>query len=317
MGPESHRLRARTARARPQGAPTSGDRSFRRYAVAALSVAALAAVSGCGTDVHPGQAAVVDGTRISMSDANSFSDDFCVLYRPILQQQKPALSMSTVRALALDVLVRDELVHQYAEDRGWTPPASYRTAVDGSTPGGAVPDRLRRRGHLPHHPRGRGVRRLGLHQGRRGGRRRERPDPGRAGDARGGPEDPQRLRGRRRRHLDPRFGTVSPEGQYFPSTGGLSVPVTTLAKGGANPADPQSGDTSYVDRCPRTRSAVERLLVHRVRSAARRADRGDARLRAECAWKAGQTHRSLARYLLEETHETLEAIDTGDARAPA
>ncbi len=37
------------------------------------------------------------------------------------------------------------------------------------------------------------------------------------------------------------------------------------------------------------------------------------RLRAECSWKAGQTHRSLARYLLEETHETLEAIDTGDA----
>ena len=37
------------------------------------------------------------------------------------------------------------------------------------------------------------------------------------------------------------------------------------------------------------------------------------RLRAECSWKAAQTHRSLARYLLEETHETLEAIDTGDA----
>jgi len=37
------------------------------------------------------------------------------------------------------------------------------------------------------------------------------------------------------------------------------------------------------------------------------------RLRAECAWKRGQTHRSLARYLLEETHEALEAIDDGDA----
>jgi XTP/dITP diphosphohydrolase len=37
------------------------------------------------------------------------------------------------------------------------------------------------------------------------------------------------------------------------------------------------------------------------------------RLRRECAWKQEQTHRSLARYLLEETHETLEAIDTGDA----
>jgi XTP/dITP diphosphohydrolase len=36
-------------------------------------------------------------------------------------------------------------------------------------------------------------------------------------------------------------------------------------------------------------------------------------LRAECDWKAAQTHRSLARYLLEETHETLDAIDTGDA----
>ena len=35
------------------------------------------------------------------------------------------------------------------------------------------------------------------------------------------------------------------------------------------------------------------------------------RLRADCAWKRGQTHRSLARYLLEETHETLEAIETG------
>jgi XTP/dITP diphosphohydrolase len=35
------------------------------------------------------------------------------------------------------------------------------------------------------------------------------------------------------------------------------------------------------------------------------------RLRAECPWKREQTHRSLARYLLEETHETLEALDTG------
>jgi XTP/dITP diphosphohydrolase len=37
------------------------------------------------------------------------------------------------------------------------------------------------------------------------------------------------------------------------------------------------------------------------------------RLRAECPWKAAQTHRSLARYLLEESHETLEALDYGDA----
>ena len=35
-------------------------------------------------------------------------------------------------------------------------------------------------------------------------------------------------------------------------------------------------------------------------------------MREECGWKRQQTHRSLARYLLEETHETLEAIDSGD-----
>ena len=31
-----------------------------------------------------------------------------------------------------------------------------------------------------------------------------------------------------------------------------------------------------------------------------------------CPWDREQTHRTLAPYLLEETHETLEAIDTGD-----
>jgi XTP/dITP diphosphohydrolase len=36
------------------------------------------------------------------------------------------------------------------------------------------------------------------------------------------------------------------------------------------------------------------------------------RLRRDCPWKQEQTHRSLARYLQEETAETVEAIDTGD-----
>lgn len=37
------------------------------------------------------------------------------------------------------------------------------------------------------------------------------------------------------------------------------------------------------------------------------------RLRAECAWKREQTHRSLVRYLVEESAETVEAIETGTA----
>ena len=36
------------------------------------------------------------------------------------------------------------------------------------------------------------------------------------------------------------------------------------------------------------------------------------RLRRACPWKREQTHRSLARYLQEETAETLEAIDSED-----
>ncbi len=34
-----------------------------------------------------------------------------------------------------------------------------------------------------------------------------------------------------------------------------------------------------------------------------------ARLRAECGWKAAQTHRTLAKHLLEETYETIDAIE--------
>ena len=39
------------------------------------------------------------------------------------------------------------------------------------------------------------------------------------------------------------------------------------------------------------------------------------RLRTECPWDAKQTHESLARYLLEETYEALEALEGGDAAA--
>lgn len=40
-----------------------------------------------------------------------------------------------------------------------------------------------------------------------------------------------------------------------------------------------------------------------------------ARLQRECAWKASQTHRSLTRYLLEESYEAAEAMDGGDPDA--
>jgi uncharacterized protein YabN with tetrapyrrole methylase and pyrophosphatase domain len=39
------------------------------------------------------------------------------------------------------------------------------------------------------------------------------------------------------------------------------------------------------------------------------------RLRTGCPWDARQTHESLAPYLLEETYEALEALDSGDQQA--
>ena len=39
------------------------------------------------------------------------------------------------------------------------------------------------------------------------------------------------------------------------------------------------------------------------------------RLRVECPWDSRQTHASLAPYLLEETYEALEALESGDDRA--
>jgi XTP/dITP diphosphohydrolase len=39
------------------------------------------------------------------------------------------------------------------------------------------------------------------------------------------------------------------------------------------------------------------------------------RLRADCPWDAGQTHASLAPYLLEEPYEALDALESGDQQA--
>lgn len=60
--------------------------------------------------------------------------------------------------------------------------------------------------------------------------------------------------------------------------------------------------------------AVEREFVEPAGDAFRDLVRVMAKLRGPdgCPWDAKQTHHSLARHLLEETHEVLEAIDDGD-----
>jgi uncharacterized protein YabN with tetrapyrrole methylase and pyrophosphatase domain len=67
---------------------------------------------------------------------------------------------------------------------------------------------------------------------------------------------------------------------------------------GAAPSEPESTTDSAAGD-PTVAALAELTTVMR-------------RLRRECAWKRGQTHRSLVRYLLEETHETVEAVEAGD-----
>jgi MazG family protein len=69
-----------------------------------------------------------------------------------------------------------------------------------------------------------------------------------------------------------------------------------------DPDDP-SGPRNAADRRPGDRfSELVRVMA-------------ELRAPGGCPWDAEQTHRSLARHLLEETHETLQAIDADDLDA--
>ncbi len=70
-----------------------------------------------------------------------------------------------------------------------------------------------------------------------------------------------------------------------------------------------NGGSTHVpeDPVPASQGGARLLDLIRVQS----------RLRAPggCPWDAEQTHQTLAKHLLEETHELLEAVDTGDSDA--
>ena len=87
--------------------------------------------------------------------------------------------------------------------------------------------------------------------------------------------------------LNPRFGVLDPT-QKTIITDQVGVP----GRAGAHP-----------DAMPVPLPELERLVSVM------------ARLRQECPWDAQQTHRSLVQYLVEETAETVEAIEVGRPRS--
>ena len=130
------------------------------------------------------------------------------------------------------------------------------------------------------------------------------------------------LRGLGRRRtastFDPRFGIELDDGAGRAGRHRRSPSRSaTCAKAGPRPTQPDAAYAAVAARRPALRLSRRHGVTPATGEPLLEFLEVMRRLRAECPWKAGQTHRSLARYLLEETHETLEAIDTGDADAPA
>jgi tetrapyrrole methylase family protein / MazG family protein len=92
-------------------------------------------------------------------------------------------------------------------------------------------------------------------------------------------------------------------------TGGSGGPRSERERAGDDPpekADAVESVLADIAERPVPSSKHGEALLDLVRVMARLRGRGG------CPWDHEQTHRSLARHLLEETHETLEAIDADD-----
>lgn len=103
-------------------------------------------------------------------------------------------------------------------------------------------------------------------------------------------------------------GSLNPESlnpeSLNPETGAAeSVDVPDSMDAGS-PDLPDSSDASQASDVPNTSEALPVAEVTRLRAVMHR-------LRAECPWDAEQTHRSLVHYLVEETCEVVDAIESG------
>ena len=93
--------------------------------------------------------------------------------------------------------------------------------------------------------------------------------------------------------LNPRFGVLDPEREADHLGGAVRV---------ARQARPPPADPEPLTAGVRRRAAARGGAP----------GRGDEPAAPDCPWDAQQTHRSLVQYLIEETAETVEAIETGD-----
>lgn len=96
-------------------------RGVRRLAVATLFGATALLLSACTADIHPGSAAVVDGTSIRESSVDTLVQAGCAYETEmgkIDRQTYPVLSISTLRANFVNVLIRNQLARDAAAKIG-------------------------------------------------------------------------------------------------------------------------------------------------------------------------------------------------------
>ncbi len=95
----------------------------RRRVAAAGALVVTLSISGCGTDLHPGTAASVNGTSITESTIDDLLAAVCSFNEIERTNQggtEPNQSIQTLRASLVESLVIVEITDQAAEERGLT-----------------------------------------------------------------------------------------------------------------------------------------------------------------------------------------------------
>jgi hypothetical protein len=200
---------------------------------ALVAAAALAGLTACGTElapeIHPGAAAVVGGTTISLEEVDELALDLCAVDRPARESAGQAGPLGFYRGLALQNLGDYELVRQYADEHDLEPGVELERRL------ALAEQQLRQRGAPPEV-----VETLLAFEARSAYRDAvlaATGDPQAAqGDFSDWAQDVDVV-------VDPRFGSVDlTSGEYTPPRG-LSVRITDVdpAAAGQLPADQRCG----------------------------------------------------------------------------
>jgi len=121
-----------------------GSRSTRRPRALGAAAACIAALSmsGCGTELHPGLAASVNGTPITEATIDDLLEAVCAFNEIERKKQggtEPSQSIQTLRSSLVESLVIVEITDQAAEERGVTVSDAL---IDKNAAGTAVPSEL-------------------------------------------------------------------------------------------------------------------------------------------------------------------------------